>query len=646
MRPCTTALMATVILLLAACSAEVTKADPSQEILSGDGLAATLDGGSSEPVDTYVAEPGEFGWPCTGQEDCYSGWCVPSPEGNICTKTCLDSCPPGWSCRPLVKGDITYLCLPRWTHLCDPCSNSSDCSDSDSDSGHYCLDWGGEGRFCGGECASDGVCPTGYHCKDVPVGDGVTNKQCVPESGTCECSNLAQELGLSTVCSVSGPAGVCQGKRSCSPNGLSSCNAPTPSLELCDGLDNDCNGATDDLPPNYDCQKANEFGVCSGKGSCIGGLEMCDAATPSAELCDGLDNDCDSEIDEDSADSDGDGQSDCIDEDDDNDGIPDVEDNCIVNPNPDQLNTDGDLQGDVCDDDDDNDSSPDVDDCEPLNAQVKPGAIELCDGIDNNCNGQTDENLCDDGNPCTDDACQADGNCAHSNNQVPCDDGSVCTSEDKCLEGSCQGFSPIDCSDGDDCTADGCDPVAGCTQSTLSGPTCVNDPDGCHSCEDGSPCTSQDYCLKGTCKSGPITDCTDGNPCVFAQCNPQTGCMPPQPISNNCFIEDIPSCHTAKCVSGQCLPMPTSGQSCTTNSSKCKLGTCTGDGSCLPNGGQPCQTSIGLDLCQSVDVTGICDSAGNCNVGQAPPGYTCPGCNGICIQCFILQFCIPFSDIF
>ena len=216
MRPCTRVITTALILLLSACSTEVTKVDPVEEIPGGDAVVAQADGGVVEPEDTYVPEPGEFGWPCSDPSDCYSGYCVPSPEGDICTKTCLDSCPPGWSCRPLIKGDITYLCLPRWTHLCDPCATNSDCSDGNSDSGHYCLDWGGEGRFCGGECA-DGVCPSGYVCKDVPVGNGATDKQCVPESGTCECSDSAKELGLSTILLGLWPLGSVPGQEELHP---------------------------------------------------------------------------------------------------------------------------------------------------------------------------------------------------------------------------------------------------------------------------------------------------------------------------------------------------------------------------------------------------------------------------------------------
>jgi putative metal-binding protein/thrombospondin type 3 repeat protein len=46
------------------------------------------------------------------------------------------------------------------------------------------------------------------------------------------------------------------------------------------------------------------------------------------EVCDGIDNNCDAQIDEGFADTDSDGQADCVDLDDDNDGVSDGADNC------------------------------------------------------------------------------------------------------------------------------------------------------------------------------------------------------------------------------------------------------------------------------------------------------------------------------
>ncbi|TVQ95566.1 MAG: hypothetical protein EA398_17455 [Deltaproteobacteria bacterium] len=157
------------------------------------------------------------------------------------------------------------------------------------------------------------------------------------------------------------------------PDGLPGCERPDtyePVELTCDGLDNDCNGIVDHVErPCYSGPPETR-----GVGECSDGLEMCingawlgDCAgetLPEPEQCDGLDNDCNGIIDDGIGvtwfrDADGDGYGD--------------PDHTLVQCGQPVGYVDNDLD---CNDDD-----PDI----------HPGAIELCDGQDNNCNGEIDE---------------------------------------------------------------------------------------------------------------------------------------------------------------------------------------------------------------------------------------------------------------
>lgn len=206
----------------------------------------------------------------------------------------------------------------------------------------------------------------------------------------------------------------------------------------------------------------------------------------------------------------------------------------------------------------------------------------------------------------------AGGQCTYLTVGGPCDDGDACTTGDACNAGLCTG-TPMVCASPPppDCATAADRRVYNAT-GTCSQGLCTYAA-SIASCNDNNQCTTGDACQQGACTSSGTLGCNDGDACTSDTCSPQAGCV-----------------YTAL-----------SGTPCVTGSSECPSGSCSA-GSCLPVPNVTCVTEIQLDLCQDVEVAGLCSGAGECVVSQAPPGFTCPGCNGICIQCFI-QLCIPFG---
>ncbi|MFO0745373.1 MAG: hypothetical protein U1F43_06835 [Myxococcota bacterium] len=489
-------------------------------------------------------QPGEFGYTCDENLDCNSGYCVQTADGRQCTRACIDSCPSGYDCRLAPGTDATFICLPRFLHICDPCRETSECNEGGG-AGNYCLGYGEKGRFCGVQCNEDPDCPGGYVCRNVPVGGGAEAKQCVPEDGAeCTCSPYAKQAQRATTCSVENANGKCEGTRFCLQSGLSLCDAATPFPESCNQLDDNCNGQTDEFPPDYTCEITNEFGACPGKGSCVDGFETCLGDAPAPDICDLKDNDCD---------------------------------------------------------------------------------------------GETDNGLCDDLNPCTTDSCDPNtGECIHvEDNTRLCDDGDVCTQVDKCSGGKCTGFNPVVCGDGNPCKTWQCDPTVGCLSSFNTDP-----------CEDGNPCTVNDKCNLGACVAGGPNNCDDQNQCTTDSCVAGVGCTHNNlPNTTSCVKDGLTGCQTSECTNGQCVAKninstPSNPFICTLGG-ECSTGYCAA-GQCKVLGGSTCTATIDYLFC-SDDVAGACTVSGSCEPLNQGNQCNCGPCNSFCATlCDTFCVCLDF----
>ena len=375
-------------------------ASPIAEVFGPDEVAGDDGGVPPDPGDVGGVDqpqPGTTGAPCKGPNDCYSGYCVDGPDGEVCTQTCTSECPEGWACKSIVGGaDPVFICVPLFVGLCQPCAENDDCGSASVDNTDLCLNYGAEGHFCGTDCGDGLACPSGFQCAEVALPGGLISHQCIPaEGGACECNQKSIEIEASTTCYQEGLAGQCAGERFCGPQGLTACDAGEPVFEECNGLDDDCDGATDEDVSPEPCSRPNSWGICEGTTYCAGGAPVCDAREPEFDQCDGKDNDCNGVVDDGWPDSDADGLADCLEIDDDDDGIVDGKDNCPQDHNPGQEDHDLDKQGDACDLDDDNDLVGDADDCEPLDPAIHGFKEEICDGKDNDCDGDTDEGFLD-----------------------------------------------------------------------------------------------------------------------------------------------------------------------------------------------------------------------------------------------------------
>jgi hypothetical protein len=214
---------------------------------------------------------------------------------------CGGDCPDGTTCAPIVddNGELIFQCVDVHLRYCAPCLEDNDCIDDwMPNAGSVCVTYSdGSGSYCATDCSEHSDCPEESYCFVRPE-DG--RAVCMPDNGLCDCTEWAIDNEATTSCSVTNAQGTCGGVRSCTEDGLTQCDALTPAPESCNGIDDDCNGETDESFP-----EAGE--VCDGEDGdlcndgfmiCADGALVCDEGPEGrAEICNGLDDNCDEIVD-------------------------------------------------------------------------------------------------------------------------------------------------------------------------------------------------------------------------------------------------------------------------------------------------------------------------------------------------------------
>ena len=394
-----------------------------------------------------------------------------------------------------------------------------------------------------------------------------------------------------------------QGVLTCTAGVLTCPGAQGPVLEVCNGVDDDCDGVVDNAPtdaPNLVCSLTPPHDkspctagqpVCQqGAWTCVGG-----GIQPQPEVCNGVDDDCDGQVDEPGAPPEGiDGTASPVPP---LDGV--IGAICGVSEGACTQGTWACVKGKLA--------------CQG----GTPAGAETCDCKDNDCNGKVDDPaggaaLCGAAKDCVkgQNGCQCAAKCGSG--EHPCPPGQVCENVKDSATGKDLGayctkdLCPGGCAGETRKDADGnvlCAPVGTVLDDCRAPPVCACKANGC-----------ADPCAGVTCDAGT----------VCASVGPKAGTC----AQNNCYAVPCPGCGKA-CDQGVCVESP------------CKPGSCKPGQVCKPKAGfvgfdcaASCAdvTCAGGERCEAGACVATCSPACGvgevCDEGKKPPTCVADACAG------------------